>query len=123
MCAWSSLYNFQVPGLEGPLSPGIIFTYYTTLGRTPVNVVILLNLVSFLSFLRLFSFLRQGFSVSLCLSWISLLDQAAIKLRDLPAPASQVLGLKACTTTWLGYLKLFRASDPSPFNKECFNSE
>ena len=26
-------------------------------------------------------------------------DQAGLKLRNLPAPASQVLGLKACTTT------------------------
>jgi hypothetical protein len=28
-------------------------------------------------------------------------DQAGLKLRNLPASASQVLGLKACTTTWL----------------------
>jgi hypothetical protein len=31
-------------------------------------------------------------------------DQAGLKLRNLPASASQVLGLKACTTTaWLVY--------------------
>jgi hypothetical protein len=34
------------------------------------------------------------------------LDQAGLELRNLPAPASQVLGLKACTTTaWLNDAK------------------
>jgi hypothetical protein len=33
------------------------------------------------------------------LSWTHFVDQAGLKLRNPPAFASQVLGLKACTTT------------------------
>jgi hypothetical protein len=33
------------------------------------------------------------------LSWNSLWDQAGLELRNLPASASQVEGLKMCTTT------------------------
>ena len=45
-------------------------------------------------------FLRQGFSAQPCLSpGTNSLDQAGFKLRDLPASASQVLGLKTCATT------------------------
>jgi hypothetical protein len=35
----------------------------------------------------------------LLLSWNSLVDQAGLELRNLPASASRVLGLKACATT------------------------
>jgi hypothetical protein len=47
-----------------------------------------------------FLFLRQGFSVLLpgCPGTHSV-DQAGLELKKLPASASQVLGLKACTTT------------------------
>lgn len=43
----------------------------------------------------------------LCVTWTVLeLDQAGLKLRDPPAPASCVLGLKACTTAQLLYAVL-----------------
>jgi hypothetical protein len=38
------------------------------------------------------------------------LDQASLELRNLPASASQVLGLKACTTTQL-YLGIFETEN------------
>ena len=48
-----------------------------------------------------FGFLRQGFSVALELVLeLALVDQAGLELRDPPASASSVLGLKACTTPW-----------------------
>ena len=43
-----------------------------------------------------FGFSRQGFSVALAVLELTL---AGLELRNLPASASQVLGLKACTTT------------------------
>jgi hypothetical protein len=46
--------------------------------------------------LFVFCFLKQGFSG--CPGTHSV-DQAGLKLRSLPASASQVLGLKACATT------------------------
>jgi hypothetical protein len=53
-----------------------------------------------LFFVCLFS--RQGFSVYLyspgCLG-THFVDQAGLELRNLPASASRVLGLKACATT------------------------
>jgi hypothetical protein len=45
---------------------------------------------------------EAGFLCVTLLSWNLLLDQAGLELRNLLASASQVLGLKACTTTaWL----------------------
>ena len=49
--------------------------------------------------LLLLFFLRQSFSVYPWLSWNSLCRQAGLELRNPPASASQVLGLKACATT------------------------
>jgi hypothetical protein len=47
-------------------------------------------------------FLRQGSPCSLGRSGTHSVDQAGLELRNPPASASQVLGLKACTTTpWL----------------------
>jgi hypothetical protein len=46
--------------------------------------------------------LRQGFRVSLCIPGCPgthFVDQAGLELRNPPASASQVLGLKACATT------------------------
>jgi hypothetical protein len=55
------------------------------------------SLSFFLSFFLSFLFiLRQGFSV---FPGTHFVDQASLKLRNPPASASQVLGLKACTTT------------------------
>jgi hypothetical protein len=56
------------------------------------------QLVLFLFVCLFVCFLRQGFSVKPWLSW-NFVDQAGLKLRSLPASASQVLGLKACSTT------------------------
>ena len=44
-----------------------------------------------------FGFLRQGFSVALAVLELTLysVDQAGLELRNPPASASQVLGLKA----------------------------
>jgi hypothetical protein len=47
-----------------------------------------------------FGFSRQGFSVySPGCPGTHSVDQAGLELRNLPASASQVLGLKACVTT------------------------
>jgi hypothetical protein len=50
----------------------------------------------------LFFFFETGDRVSLCSSGhpgTHSVDQAGLELRNLPASASQVLGLKACATT------------------------
>jgi hypothetical protein len=56
----------------------------------------------FTFFFFFFGFLRQD-RVSLCSPGCpgthSAVDQAGLELRNLPASASQVLGLKACATT------------------------
>jgi hypothetical protein len=44
-------------------------------------------------FFFVFGFSRQGFSGT------HFVDQAGLELRNLPASASRVLGLKVCTTT------------------------
>jgi hypothetical protein len=44
----------------------------------------------------LFGFSRQGFSVALAVLELTV-DQAGLELRNPPASASQVLGLKVCT--------------------------
>ena len=46
-----------------------------------------------------FFFSRQGFSFSSGCPRTHSVDQAGLKLRNLPASASQVLGLKVCATT------------------------
>ena len=43
-------------------------------------------------------FSRQSFSVWTWMPWTHYIDQASLELRDPPASASWVLGLKACTT-------------------------
>jgi hypothetical protein len=49
-------------------------------------------------------FFETGF---LCVALAVLIDQAGLELRNLPASASQVLGLKACVTTaWLHFIIL-----------------
>jgi hypothetical protein len=52
------------------------------------------------SFFACFCFLfsRQGFSCSPGCPGTHFVDQAGLELRNLPASASQVLGLKACAT-------------------------
>jgi hypothetical protein len=61
-----------------------------------------------LGFILFYLFIYFGFFVSLCnpgCSGTHSVDQAGLKLRNPPASASQVLGLKACaTTTWLQVL-------------------
>ena len=56
----------------------------------------------FLLFLLLFVcfwFFETGFlCIVLAVLELTLVDQAGLKLRNLPASASQVLGLKACAT-------------------------
>ena len=55
-------------------------------------------LIFFLFIFLFFGFLGQGFS----LSGTHSVDQAGLELRNSPASVSQVLELKACTTTaWL----------------------
>jgi hypothetical protein len=46
-----------------------------------------------------FWFFKTGFLRSPGCPGTHFVDQAVLKLRNLPASASQVLGLKACTTT------------------------
>jgi hypothetical protein len=62
-------------------------------------------------------FSRQGFSGSPVCPETHFVDQAGLELRNPPAPASKVLGLKACATT-AGYILFFvlpRAfSEPPP---------
>jgi hypothetical protein len=50
-------------------------------------------------FFFFFGFSRQGFSVQPWLSWNSLCRPAGLELRNPPASASRVLGLKMCATT------------------------
>jgi hypothetical protein len=46
--------------------------------------------------------LRKAFSVVQAVVELTFVEQAGLKLRDLPASASRVLGLKVCTTpAWL----------------------
>ena len=57
--------------------------------------------MNYISFFPCFCFFETG---DLCVSAIAVLelalvDQASLQLRDLPASASQVLGLKVCATT------------------------
>jgi hypothetical protein len=54
----------------------------------------------------LFFFPRQDFSVYPWLSWNSLVDQAGLKLRNPPASASQVLGLKPPRLACFCFLRL-----------------
>jgi hypothetical protein len=68
------------------------------------NVVYIINLLEKLSdgnvFLFLFLFFRDRVSVySPGCPGTHSIDQAGLELRNLPASASQVLGLKACATT------------------------
>ena len=49
---------------------------------------------------------KQGFSVYPCPGIYSV-DQAGLQLRNLPASAFQVLGLKACSTNCLAILQVF----------------
>jgi hypothetical protein len=56
-------------------------------------------LVFFFFCLFVFVFSRQGFSDSLGCPGTHFVDQAGLELRNPPVSASQVLGLKACTTT------------------------
>jgi hypothetical protein len=64
-------------------------------------------MVSF--FFSFFLFLRQGFSCSPGCPGTHSIDQAGLELRNLPASASRVLGLKACATTAQlnGFLNIF----------------
>jgi hypothetical protein len=65
---------------------------------------------NFLKFFLLFVFLRDR--VSLCspgCPGTHFVDQAGLELRNPPVSASQVLGLKACTTT-PGYFYFFKWS-------------
>jgi hypothetical protein len=48
-------------------------------------------------------------------------DQAGLELRDPPASASRVLGLKACATT-PGYKSIFDDSKTTSFMKELLKS-
>jgi hypothetical protein len=65
--------------------------------------------VVFLSgfFVCLFYFVSVFDARFLCVTLVILgltIEQAGLELRDLPAPASQVLGLKQCTNTaWLDF--------------------
>ena len=65
----------------------------------------LISLKAGLKFFVCFIFQDRISQCSLGCPWTSSVDQAGLELRNLPASASQVLGLKACaTTTWLGFV-------------------
>jgi hypothetical protein len=85
-------------GIDGPLHKGSHIRYTTC--------QISLSLSFFVFCLFVLGFLFFGFffqdRVSLCspgCPGTHFVDQAGLKLRNLPASASQVLGLKACATT------------------------
>jgi hypothetical protein len=59
-------------------------------------------------FFCLFVFLRQVSLCSPCCPGTHSVDQAGLRLRNSPASASQVLGLKACTTTPHGASNLLK---------------
>jgi hypothetical protein len=63
--------------------------------------LVFLGFFGFFGFLGVFffGFSRQGFLYSPSCPGTHSVDQAGLKLKNPPASASQVLGLKACTTT------------------------
>jgi hypothetical protein len=63
-------------------------------------------LLIFISQVFPFAFSGQGFSVWSWLPWKQPIDKAGFELRDSPASASRVLGLKLCTTMAVNYLSL-----------------
>jgi hypothetical protein len=77
--------------------------------------------VFFCLFVCLFCFLRQGFSVySPGCPGTHSVDQAVLELRNPPASASRVLGLKTCATTpgpWRFFFKMKKLA------KEFFKSQ
>jgi hypothetical protein len=60
----------------------------------------LINLTSVPSWFLLYFISRQGLSVSSGCPGTHFVDQAGLELRNPPASASRVLGLKACATTF-----------------------
>jgi hypothetical protein len=78
--AFSSISNFKYRGIENSSSFFVCFVLFFGFGFFPQD------------------------KVSLCspgCPGTHFVDQAGLELRNLPASASQVLGLKACTTTAL----------------------
>jgi hypothetical protein len=78
----------------------------------------------FLSFFFFFGFCFFPDRVSLCspgCSGTHSIDQAGLKLKNLPAFASQVLELKVCATTaWLIFLKNKTTTESQ--NSSCLNT-
>jgi hypothetical protein len=68
----------------------------------PTSVLLIIPVDNFISHVLIFFFLVFRDMLSLCspgCPGTHSVDQAGLKLRDLPASASQVLGLKVCATT------------------------
>jgi hypothetical protein len=63
----------------------------------------------FIIYLFIFGFSRQGFSVYPGCPGTHFVDQAGLELRNPPASACRVLGLKACATTpgWFSSFLVF----------------
>ena len=74
--------------------------------------------VFFFDFVCLFGYLRKGYFVYV---WLSFVDQAHkyCEFKDLPASASQVLGLKDCTITIHPFLSFLCQSSPTEEYKLC----
>jgi hypothetical protein len=65
------------------------------------SLFILISQFCFVLFVCLFVFKTGFLCVALAVLGLNSVDQAGLKLRNSPASASQVLGLKACATTAL----------------------
>jgi hypothetical protein len=101
---WKSLRLYSVFASKASLSPLLWSNWWLP--------TIIYTLSSFFLFLNLFF----GFwdRVSLCspgCPGTHFVDQAGLELRNLPASASQVLGLKACATTPSSVISLYDHND------------
>jgi hypothetical protein len=111
LCFWFGLIYST-----SPHSIAVVSSLVASLMSWPLSVLCCVsckgepvNLISvfFFFFFFFLVFLRQGVSLcSLGCPGTHFVEQAGLELRDLPASASQVLGLKVCTTT-PGYLFFF----------------
>jgi hypothetical protein len=84
------------------------------LSKSDVMELIDLSLIFFL-----LVFLRQGFLCGPGCPGTHFVDQAGLKLRNSPASASQVLGLKACATTPGSLSKFYTVQSGSSSQYSC----
>jgi hypothetical protein len=92
-------YGWENQGIwtrsKGNQEKHFIFYFYVLF----IYLSIYLFIYLFIHLFIYFRFLRQGSLCSLGFPGTNSVDQAGLELRNPPVSASQVLGLKVCTTT------------------------